>query len=255
MANIDLKLPEAIQQQLSIPHCLDLSLKQANLPQIRLPTGGTIKGITDLTKGIPSDCSLNFSLAVQLAPIMASIECLVKVLALITPLIDVIKALPGVPDPTALLKAVVKFVQAAEALAPCLLVPTPLAMIPFVKDILLLLIGMLRCLIQQLRSIVKLMRGLELSISQAKRDGNTELLATLQCAQGNAQTAANGTLQGIEPIKVLLELAGTFMSLAQVPAIQLPAMGPAEDLAALEATLDTLQGVIDTMQAIVDVLP
>lgn len=254
MANIDVKLPDAIQRQLAIPHCVDLSLPKAKLPQIRLPTGGTIKGITDLTKGIPSDCALNFSLALQLAPIMASIECLVKVLGFIAAVIEVLKDISG-PDPTALLKAIPKILKAAKEVEPCLLVPTPLAMIPFVKDILLLLIAMLRCLIQQLRSIVKLMRGLEVSIGQAKRDGNTELLATLQCAKENALTAAAGTMQGIEPIKVLLDLAGAFMSIAQVPAISLPELGSAEDLAALEDTLTTLQSVIDTMQTIVDALP
>jgi hypothetical protein len=255
MAKIDIALPEAIQQQLSIPLCADLRLPQAKLPQIRLPTGATIKGITDLTKGIPSDCSLNFSLAVQLAPIMASIECLVKVLAVITPLIDVIKALPGAPDPTALLKAVGKFLVAAEALAPCLLVPTPLAMIPFVADILRLLIAMLSCLVQQLQSVVDLMAGLEISIQQAHADGNTELLGTLQCAQANAQIAAQGTLQGMEPIKILLELAGAFMSIAQIPAIKLPAIGGASDVAGLKSALHSLRGVIDTMKQIVDALP
>jgi hypothetical protein len=255
MTNIDVTLSSDILDQLAIPQCTELRLPHARLPQIRLPTGGSIKGITDLTKGIPSDCSLNFSLAAQLAPIMASIECLVKVLALITPLIDVIKALPGAPDPTALLKAVAKFVQAAEALAPCLLVPTPLAMIPFVADILRLLIAMLSCLIQQLDSVVKLMRRLQTSIRLAERDGNTALVSTLNCAMENAQTTANGTLQGIEPVKVLLELAGAFMSIAQIPAITLPEVGSSTDLAALESTLDTLRGIVGTMQQIVDVLP
>src|SRR4051794_11255696 len=224
MAKIDIRLPDAIQEQLSIPRCAELRLPQAKLPEIRLPTGGSIKGIVDLTKGIPSDCSLNFSLAAQLAPIMASIECLVKVLALIAPLIDVIKALPGVPDPTALLKAVGKFLPAAEALAPCLLVPTPLAMVPFVKDILALLIAMLGCIIQQLQSVINLMEELEQSIRQAEAAGNAELLSTLQCAQENARTSANGIMQGMEPIKVLLSLAGAFMSIAGVPAITLPDM-------------------------------
>jgi hypothetical protein len=255
MANIDIKLPAAIQDQLSIPACIDLSLPKPTLPQIRLPTGGTIQGIADLTKGIPSDCSLNFSLALQLAPIMASIECLVKLLGLIKPLIDVVQGLGPPPDLIKLGNAIPAFLKAAEALAPCLLVPTPLAMIPFVKDILLLLISLLRCLIQQLRSIVELLNGLELSIASATADGNTELLATLQCAQGNAQTAANGTMQGIEPIKVLLELAGPFLGIAGIQPITIPAIAPAADLAALTSVLNTLQTVVDTMQAIVDVLP
>ena len=231
---------------------MDVRLPQAKLPQIRLPTGGSIKGITDFTKGIPSDCSLNFSLALQLAPIMASIECLVKILALIKPLIEVIKA---VPDPIKISAAVPDFLKAAEALAPCLLVPTPLAMIPFVKDILAMLIAMLRCLIQQLRSVVNLLDGLEQSIAKAREGGNVELLSALQCAKENAHIAAAGTMQGIEPIKVVLTLAGTFMELAGIPAITLPDLGATQDLAALKSALNTLQGIIDTMQQIVDALP
>jgi hypothetical protein len=255
VANIDIRLPQAIQDQLTIPACVDLSLPKPSLPQIRLPTGGSIKGIADLTKGIPSDCSLNFSLALQLAPIMASIECLVKLLALIKPLIDLIKAIAPTPDPFKIAGALPDFLKAAEALAPCLLVPTPAFMIPFVKDILSLLIALLRCLIQQLRSIVELLNGLELSIAGATAAGNTDLLATLQCAQGNAQTAADGMMQGIEPIKVLLELAGPFLGIAGIQPIAIPALAPASDLAAFQKVLNTLQTVVDTMQAIVDVLP
>jgi hypothetical protein len=255
VANIDIKLPDAIQQQLSIPSCIDLSLPKPSLPEIRLPTGGSIKGIADLTKGVPSDCSLYFSLALQLAPIMASIECLVKVLGLIKPLIDVVGSLGPPPDPIKLPKAISDFLEAAKAVAPCLLVPTPAAMVPFVADILRLLIALLRCLIQQMRSIIALLDGLELSIADATKAGNTELLATLQCARDNAQTAASGTMQGIEPIKVLLELAGPFLGIAGVQPIAIPALASGTDLVALKNVLDTLQTVVNTMQAIVDVLP
>lgn len=251
MANIDIKLPDAIQKQLAIPHCVDLSLPKPSLPEIRLPTGGSIKGIADLTKGIPSDCSLNFSLALQIAPIMASIECLVKVLGLIKPLIDVVK---NITNPIKLAEVIPDFIKAAEKLAPCLLVPTPAAMIPFVIDLLKLLIAMLRCVVQQLRSIIAVLDGLEVSIASATQAGNTELLATLECAKGNAQTALGGTMQGIEPIKVLLELAGSFFDIAGVPAITIPPLAPAEDLSALQDTLNTLQQVLDTMQSVLDAL-
>jgi hypothetical protein len=253
LPTIDIPLPDAITKQLAIPRCADLSLPKPTLPEIRLPTGGSIKGIADLTKGIPSDCSLNFSLALQLAPIMASIECLVKVLGLIQPLIDVVSSVFP-PDPIKLPQAIKDFLVAAKEIIPCLAVPTPLAMIPFVIDILKLLIAMGRCVIQQLRSIVELLDGLELSIKGATDSGNTELLSTLQCAKDNAQTALGGTMQGIEPIKVLLQLAGPFMKIAQVPAITIPAMAPAEDLSALNDTLTTLQNVLDTMQSVVEAL-
>jgi hypothetical protein len=253
MYRIDVKLPDDIQQQLAIPDCMDLRLPKPKLPQIRLPTGGSIKGIADLTKGVPSDCSLNFSLAIQLAPIMASIECLVKVLALIAPLIDVIKALPS--DFVALGKAVPKFLDAAKAVAPCLLIPTPLAMIPFVKDILALIIAMLRCLVQQLRSVVALLADIELKISAVRASGNVDTLSSLECARENAQSAMASTMIGIEPIGVLISLAGSFMKIIGAPAVELPVMGSPDDLAAVKKSLDDLQQVINVLQAIVDALP
>lgn len=253
MYRIDVELSADIQEQLALPPCADLRLPKPKLPEIRLPTGGSIKGIADLTKGVPSDCSLNFSLALQLAPIMASIECLVKVLALIAPLIDVIKALPTL-DLLALGKAVPKFLDAAKAVAPCLLVPTPLV-IPFVKDILALIIAMLRCLVQQLRSIVALLADLELKISAARASGNVDLLSSLECARENARSAMANTLIGIEPIGVLITLAGSFMKIVGVSAVELPVMGNPDDLAAVKKSLDDLQQVINALQAIVDALP
>lgn len=254
MTRIDINISPKLQQQLALPHCVDLRLPKPKLPQIRLPTGGSIKAIADLTRGIPSDCSLNVNIALQLAPIMASIECLVKVLAVIKPLIEVIKAL-NPPNPPTLAQAVPAFLEAAKGLTGCLLVPTPLVMIPFVKDILLLIIAMLRCLIGQMRSILGKLAGLELKISSARSSGNTDVLSSLECARENFKVAMDSTMMGIEPIAVLLELAGPFMGIAGVDPIKLPSMAAAEDLAAIEQNLASLQQVVDTMQAIVEVLP
>jgi hypothetical protein len=252
MPTIDVILPKAIRDQLEMPRCVDLKIPKPKMPQIRLPTGGSIKGIADLTKGIPSDCSLNFNLVLQLAPIMASIECLVKVLALIGPLIEVIKALP---DPIKIAETVPKFLEAAKALAPCLLVPTPLAMLPFVADILRLIIALLRCLIQQVRSIVNLIGGLELKMAAATSQGNTELLASLSCARESADAAMANAMVGIEPIKIILELAEPFFGIAGVDPIKIPALAGADDLEKVKDTLATLEQLVAALQLIVDALP
>ncbi len=255
MTTIDVKLPESIQSQLTLPRCKDISIPKPKLPEIRLPTGGSIKGIADLTRGIPSDCSLNINLAVQLAPIMASIECLVKVLALISPLIDVVKGLGPPPDLMKLGEAIPKFLEAAKALAPCLLVPTPANMLPFVGDILRLVIALLRCLIKQLRSIMALIGGLELKIQTARSAGNDELLSTLTCARANADSALASTMMGLEPIGIILELAGPFLGIAGVDPIKLPAAAGAEDMEKLNETLTSLEDFLATLQLIADALP
>ena len=62
-------------------------------------------------------------------------------------------------------------------------------------------------------------------------------------------------MMGIEPIAVLLELAGPFMGIAGVDPIKLPALGASGDLESIEQNLASLQQVVDTMQAVVEVLP
>jgi hypothetical protein len=245
---IKVPLPEKLEQALQTPICIPMP--KPGKAEIHLPTGGTLKGVVDITKGIPDDCSLNFSLVLQLAPVMASIECLVKVLKLIKPLIDVVKAL-GPPDPPTLIKVVPEFVKAAEELLPCLAVPTPLVMIPFVRDILLLIIKLLNCIIGQLKSIAALLGGLALQISAAQAEGNTELEAALVCSQKNASAAAHGMMSAIDPILVLLSLAEPFMGIAGVSPIKIPAFdaGASADLTGIVTTLDTLN---QTLQVVAD---
>jgi hypothetical protein len=255
VTTIDIPIPDAVREQLAMPRCVDIRVPKPKLPQLRLPTGGSIKGVADLTKGIPSDCSLNFSLALQVAPIMASIECLVKVLKLIKPLIDVVGSLGPPPDPIKLPKAIKDFLDAAVELAPCLLVPTPAVMLPFVKDILQLIIKLLGCVLQQLESIAKLIGRLELRIASARSSGNTALLDSLECARENAVTSAQSAMQGIEPVAVLLELAGPFMGIAGVDPIVLPGLASPEDAAALNDIITTLRQIVDALQAVVDALP
>ena len=242
---IEVPLPESLQKALQKPICIPLP--KPGSAQIQLPTGGTLKGIVDITKGIPDDCSLNFSLVLQLAPVMASIECLVKVLKLIKPLIDVVKAL-GPPDPPTLIKVVPEFLQAAEAVLPCLAVPTPAVMIPFVRDILLLIIKLLKCIVGQLKSILAVMGGLALQISSAQAEGNSELMAALECAQANANASAQHMMSAIDPVLVLLALAEPFMGIAGVDPIKTPAIGSAEDIESRGVVIARMVAAVSRIQ-------
>src|SRR5262249_14257971 len=150
------------------------------------PSGAFLKSIADVSKGIPTDCALSFSLLVQVAPLLGSMECLFKVLKLLKPLIDVINGLPLPP-----VKALADFAQAAADRAPCLLVPTPASLIPFIRDILCLILKVLNCFLTQMNSILGVMKGLEVQISAAQASGNGALLSALKCAQENAATSAD----------------------------------------------------------------
>lgn len=250
---IDIPVSEDLNELLKLPPCKDIQLPKPSLPKIQLPTGGTIQAFTDISKGIPNDCSMSFSLLVQIAPLLAGLECLVKVLGLLKPLIDVIGGLTK-PDPIQLAQAVPNLAKAAEEIAPCLLVPTPAAMIPFVKDILCLILKVLNCFLGQLKTIVGVMGNLAIQLKQAEDSGNTELQKVLKCTQENANISAQHLVNSLGPIGVLLELMGPFLSIAQVDAIVLPAIGSDTDINSLNQTIQAVQGVVDAIEAVTDAL-
>lgn len=255
MANIDVPLPDALTKAMTAPKCVDLRLPTAKKVQLRLPLGGTLKPIPDITKGLPSTCSMTFNLALQIAPIMASVECLMKVLKFIGVLVESFTDLKS--NPTAIVTAAGKIVDAGAQVAECFInvVPPFTNILAFLKDLLLMIARMLRCIIEALKSIVAIMDGLELQMSTARQNGNDALLAQLACAQENAEIAAAGQLQAIEPLEVLLALAEPFFSIAGQPAIKLPQIRSDTDIEALKSVLETLDGVVGGIETVAEALP
>lgn len=233
MANIDIPLPEALTKALTPPACVDLRLPKPKLPKITLPTGGTIKGIADVTAGIPNDCSMNFNIALQLAPMMASMECLLKVLKFIS----VIKEILTNFNPVT---AVGDTLTALDDLKDCLLVPTPVIMIPFLRDLLAMLAKMLRCAAQALKSVIQILDGLSLDIADAQMNGNDALLAQLECAKENAELAMEGAMMSLEPVLVLLSLAEPFLGIAGREV----KIGPFVS----DGTLDGMKSLLETIE-------
>lgn len=235
MPNIDIAVDADLQQLFKLPPCSDLELTPSSGLSVQLPTGGALQSFSDISKGVPTDCSMTFSLMIQIAPFLASIRCLLSVLKLLKPLVDIVKNLPVPP-----VAALIEFGEAAAELAPCLLIPTPAAIIPFVKDLLCLILKVLECFLSQIKSLMNILGPLELQITQAQQSGNDELLETLQCAQKNAQTQAGQIMNSLGPAGMLLDLAGPLLDIAGVPAISLPSMGSASDLTALNNVVETI---------------
>jgi len=254
MPNIDIEVSADLKALFELPPCEDLKLPSPSPLKITLPTGGSINALTDISKGIPNDCSMIFNLMLQISPFLAATDCLFKLLGLIAPLIDVVKALGPPPDPFKLGSAIPKFLKAAADLAPCLLVVTGAPLIPFLKDLLCLIIKALNCFVDQLESVLGLMSGLTLDLNAAMASGNAELQRTLECAQENAAIAADHLTKSIEPIGVILKLAGPLMGLAGVGPIEMPAIGSETDLESLQGVIKTMKGVIGTLQIAADAL-
>jgi hypothetical protein len=251
MPNIDIPIPVDLNKAFQFPPCSQVKIPTPSPLKITLPTGGTLNAFSDLSKGIPSDCSLTFSLMLQIAPFLASTECLLKLLGLIGPLIEFVKA---VPDPIKLASTVPKFLEAAEKLMPCIAVVTGLGIIPFVKDLLCLIIKALNCFLGQMKTLLGIMSGLSLQLSTAQAAGDNDLVAALQCEQDNASALAANMTASIEPIGVILQLAGTIFGIAGMKPITLPSVGSATDLASLNALVETIQGVVGTLTIAADAL-
>ena len=253
MANfpIDVPLPDKVKKYLTQPHCVDLALPKPGKAELCLPFGGSLKGMVDATKAIPDDCSLTFSLLLQLGPIMAPMECFIKVLKLVKPLMDTLKA---VTDPPKLAQVLPDFIKAAEQVIACV-AQVQLGVPMFVRDLLLLIAKTIHCIAGQLRTIAGLMGGLSLSIQQAQQNGNGELLAQLQCAQENAANSAASAMQSLEPITALLSMAEPFLGIAGVNPIKIPTAGSADDAQALETLAETLLEISKAMITVAEALP
>ncbi len=254
MPTIDIPLPVDIKKLFDMPPCEDIKLPSPSPLKITLPTGGSINALTDISKGIPNDCSMIFNLMLQIAPFLAATECLFKLLALIAPLIDVVKALGPPPDPIKLGSAIPKFLKAAGDLAPCLLVVTGAPLIPFLRDLLCLIIKALNCFLGQMKTLLAVMSGITLQLDAATAAGNTELQRSLECARDNAATSAEHLTKSIEPIGAILKLAAPLIGLAGVGPIEIPTIGSETDIASLEQTVQTIQGVKGTLQIAADAL-
>jgi hypothetical protein len=245
VATIDIPLPDELSQALMPPICL--SLPKPDMPTLTLPIGGSLQGVADFTHGIPTNCSMSFSIIAQLAPIMASMQCLLKILKFFGDLIN------APANPAQFIGA---FIDGLKALEECTNMVLPTGMLCFVKDLLALIARMLHCAVDALESVLNILSGLKLQLADAQASGNADLEAALKCAQENATNAAAGTMQALQPIMVLLTLADPFMKITGTSlSVSIPSAVPATDLAAMQTLLQTLGTVADVIQGVADAIP
>lgn len=245
--NVPIELPPEIAKWLAQPICADFALPKAGSLDLTLPFGGSISAIVDVTKQIPDDCSLNFSLLAQLGPILAPMKCILAMLGLIGPLIEIVKGLPFPPA-----KAIADFVKAVPPVLECIAVITGTALPLFIRDIILLIIKLLSCMIDQLKSVLELTNGLSIQVANAS--GNPQLLASLKCAQDNADCAAQGAMQGFEPIVAILEMIAPILDQVSGQSIEIPTLGPVENFEQAEEMITTLEEFRDALQLVADAL-
>jgi len=242
---IDIPLPDSLSKLAEKPICIPVP--KPSKVEIAMPMGGKIKGIVDVTKAIPSDCSLSFSLVLQLQPILVNLDCLFKIIKVIEPMMDVVTGLAHVPPQVdKVAKAVPKLLEAVPPLVKCI-ADFVLVIPAFVRDLLMLIAKLLKCVAQGLRSILTAMSGLTLEIGKAQAAGNTLKLEVLQCSQENLENSAQGMMTAVDPILVLLSMAEPFLGMAGVDPIKTPQIGSDTDLESLQTVVTTIETLADTL--------
>jgi hypothetical protein len=217
--------------------------------KIHLPTGGMLVAPTDPTQDAPSDCSRVFNFLPTVASYLASTDCLLKVLTLIGPLVDIVKSLEQSPQ---IAVSAVKFLKASEALPPCQLAASRLGILPFVRDVLCVVIQALNCVIEQLKSLVGVMTGLSGQLKAAQAVGNLVLVKQIEAALKKAELRAVGLFDSIESVRSVLDLAGSYFGIAGLQPILLPPAPVATDINALTALLAGLESSAAALQTTAD---
>ncbi|MEJ7598224.1 MAG: hypothetical protein WKG01_09970 [Kofleriaceae bacterium] len=251
---LNYKLPDHIVKKLQPPMCDLLKLPEpTKLDLCSIFGGAKIQGIVDVTKAIPDDCSLLFSILLQLPPIMISLGCFIKLLGVAGPLIKFVEAVPKL-QPQKILEAVPELVEALGEVVKCF-ASLALGLPAFIRDLLLLIAKLLKCVAQMVLSLAKLIGGLEISIKTAEAAGNKELLKQLECAKGNAEAQAKAAQGSLDVVQLLMTLAEPLFKLANVEMPSIPAVASAEDVASMEEAANTMLSIASSIETIAKALP
>jgi hypothetical protein len=135
------------------------------------------------------------------------------------------------------------------------LIPTPANILPFIHDLLCLIIKFLNCFLGQMKTLRGLIGGLTIQLDAARADGNLALVQSLECAKENAQLQAQHFTTAIEPIGVILDLAGGLFEMAGAPKVSIPAMADASSLEAMDDIIATMDTTITTLKTVASALP
>jgi hypothetical protein len=150
------------------------------------------------------------SLMLQLMPALASMDCFFKVLKVVQALTDLGNLKPE-DIPLGLIKKLGNVADAAVKCAGCFVV---FANIPImIVDILRLIVAYLKCIIEAVNSALKFRVGIDLNSAQ----GNPVLLASLNCAQDNANISIAQLTEVLAVIEPLLKIMENLMKSATAP--------------------------------------
>ena len=217
-------------------------IPQATPITIPMPFGVDIKAITDMSKGVPSDCAIVHSMMLQLMPMLSGFACVLKILNVISALEEALNA-----KPVPLVPGIPKILSAIKDLSNCIPPLSAPAWLEMIKAILQMILAYIGCLIQSFESIRNFKAGIDLNAE----GGTPLLLNTLDCAKNNADTSLASLMSAMAPIEPLLKF---LEPIAKVVGIDLSGMS----LSGSSSGDDPLQPIIDfhdKLHEIVEAIP
>ena len=216
--------------------------KIPKIPDINILGMANLKGFLDFSMGTPKDCTLSINLMLQLAPLLASMTCLLKMLAVLQAMKDGLTSDP--PDFLAPLPKLGELVECFAAISWPTIAIT-------IKAVLELVINFLSCFIDQLKSLLTFQASIDLSSAE----GNPVLRASLECARENAQNSIDNLMLSLEPIKPLFDMSKSLAGVVGME-LELPdvtelskASGKVEVIGDIEKVTGKLKKTIESLPA------
>ena len=208
---------------------------------IPLPFGGTLTSIVDPSKGPPTDCTLAYSLMLQVMPMLSGLTCMLNVLNVIQAIKNSFTAFPpivgGIPD---MLKAIAK-------LEKCFGFFDPTQILAMIKQILLMVLAYLNCMLTAMESILHLKVG----IAIGSEGGTPLLISTLNCSSNNADIAMASMMSSmgsIQPLMDLINMVGQIVGLSiTMPSLSLSVTSGQDPLQPIRDFVSTLQEIVQAI--------
>jgi hypothetical protein len=211
-----------------------------DMPSVQLPFGVELKATADFSKGPPTQCAMLANLLVQLAPALAAMSPVFKILKVFSAMKDFFGPPPNpfkAGDVVTAIEGVISMIDPAQFL-------------PVIKSILLLLIAYLNCFIEAMTSLLEFQARIDLSIAV----GNPDLQASLQCANANAATSMQQMMQALGPLGPVMELIQPIIGISGLP-INLPKISDLQAEKDVEQALKKLSAMLTQLQQIIQMIP
>jgi hypothetical protein len=222
----------------------------SGIPKIPLLGGAELRGFVDPSLGPATDCRVNVTLLLQVAPYLANLACVIKLMNVIAKIKDFANA---ATDPiTKLPGAVPALVDSINQLQGCIPFLVPLDLLAMLKGILQMILSFLNCLVSQIKSVLEFRATLDLS---AVGDNDT-LRSVLECAQANADAAMTTLKQAMDPLQPILQMISVIADIAGQPiAIALPDLSNITAGGDVSQALQPLMDTIAAIESVVDAIP